>query len=44
LQAVKEADAAALASVVSRSQVSAILRHFQREESAVDASQTSGAQ
>jgi excinuclease ABC subunit C len=31
LQAVKEADAAALASVVSRPQADAILRHFQRE-------------
>ncbi len=32
LQAVKQADAAALASVVSRSQASAILRHFAKED------------
>ncbi len=43
LQAVKEADAAALTSVVSRPQAEAILRHFRRDESPAEASQLSGA-
>ena len=38
LQAVKEADAAALASVVNRSQADAILRHFRRDEMPAEAS------
>ena len=38
LQAVKEADAAALASVVSRSQADAILRHFRKDEMPAEAS------
>ena len=38
LQAVKEADAAALASVVSRSQADAILRHFRQDEMPAEAS------
>ncbi|MGA2371972.1 MAG: excinuclease ABC subunit UvrC [Candidatus Korobacteraceae bacterium] len=43
LQAVKAADAAALASVVSRSQAEAILHHFGKNEMAAEASQTTGA-
>jgi excinuclease ABC subunit C len=43
LQAVKEADAAALTSVVSRPQADAILRHFRSDESPAEASQFSGA-
>jgi len=39
LQAVKEADAAALASVVSRPQADAILRHFHRDEIPAGASE-----
>jgi excinuclease ABC subunit C len=42
LQAVKDADPAALASVVSRPQADAILRHFREDESVTEASQTSG--
>jgi excinuclease ABC subunit C len=38
LQAVKEADAAALAAVVSRSQADAILRHFRKDEMPAEAS------
>ena len=38
LQAVREADAAALASVVSRSQADAILRHFRKDEMPAEAS------
>ncbi len=38
LQAVKDADAAALASVVNRSQADAILRHFRRDEMPAEAS------
>jgi excinuclease ABC subunit C len=44
LQAVKEADAAALASVVSRPQVNAILRHFRGDEPPVETSQSAGAE
>ncbi len=44
LQAVKEADAAALASVVSRSQADAILRHFRQDEMPAEASLRSGAE
>jgi excinuclease ABC subunit C len=44
LQAVKEADAAALASVVSRPQVNAILRHFRGNEPLAGTSQSSGAE
>ncbi len=44
LQAVKAADAAALASVVSRSQAEAILRHFGKDQMAAAASQTTGAE
>ncbi len=44
LQAVKEADAAALASVVSRPQVDAILRHFRRDEPPLETSQNAGAE
>jgi excinuclease ABC subunit C len=44
LQAVKEADAAALASVVSRPQVDAILRHFRGNDPLPGTSQTSGAE
>ena len=44
LQAVKEADAAALASVVSRPQVDAILRHFRGDEPPVETSQSAGAE
>ncbi len=42
LQAVKEADAAALASVVSRPQASAILRHFHKDETVSEPSHRSG--
>ncbi len=42
LQAVKEADAASLASVLNRAQVNAILQHFHKDESLVEASQPSG--
>ena len=42
LQAVKEADAAALSSVVNRSQAEAILRHFRKDETALATSQISG--
>ena len=42
LQAVKEADVAALSSVVNRSQAEAILRHFRKDETALSASQVSG--
>jgi excinuclease ABC subunit C len=38
LQAVREADAAALASVVSRSQADAILQHFRKDEMPAEAS------
>jgi len=38
LQAVREADVAALASVVSRSQANAILRHFRKDEMPAEAS------
>ncbi len=38
LQAVKEADAAALASVVNRAQADAILRHFRKDETPVESS------
>ena len=38
LQAVKEADAAALASVLNRAQVNAILQHFRKDEAPADAS------
>jgi excinuclease ABC subunit C len=41
LQAVKEADAAALASVVSRPQADAILRYFRKDETPAHASQPS---
>jgi excinuclease ABC subunit C len=44
LQAVKEADAAALTSVVSRSQAEAILRHFRKDEMPSDASVKTGAE
>jgi excinuclease ABC subunit C len=44
LQAVKAADAAALASVVSRSQAEAILQHFGKDEMAAVASQTTEAE
>ena len=44
LQAVKEADAAALASVVSRPQADAILRHFRGNEPLAGTSQSSGAE
>ncbi|MGC2110155.1 MAG: excinuclease ABC subunit UvrC [Candidatus Korobacteraceae bacterium] len=43
LQAVKDADAAALASVVSRPQADAILRYFRKDESVPGTSQLSGA-
>jgi excinuclease ABC subunit C len=43
LQAVKEADAAALASVVSRPQVDAILRHFRGDEAPIGTSESAGA-
>ncbi len=43
LQAVKEADAASLASVLNRAQVGAILEHFHKDESLVETSQSSGA-
>jgi excinuclease ABC subunit C len=42
LQAVKDADPAALASVVSRPQADAILRHFREDESVTEASQAPG--
>ena len=42
LQAVKEADAASLASVLNRAQASAILQHFHKDESLVEASQPIG--
>jgi excinuclease ABC subunit C len=42
LQAVKEADAASLASVVSRAQVDAILRHFHGDGISAGASETVG--
>jgi excinuclease ABC subunit C len=42
LQAVKEADAASLASVLNRAQVGAILQHFHKDESLVESSQPSG--
>ncbi len=42
LQAVKEADAASLASVLNRAQVNAILQHFHKDESLLEASQPSG--
>jgi excinuclease ABC subunit C len=38
LQAVKEADAAALASVLNRAQVSAVLHHFHKDESILETS------
>ncbi|HUI84101.1 MAG TPA: excinuclease ABC subunit UvrC [Candidatus Binatia bacterium] len=40
LQAVREADAAALAAVVNRSQATAILRHFHGDQSPLQASQS----
>ncbi|HTV65212.1 MAG TPA: excinuclease ABC subunit UvrC [Bryocella sp.] len=42
LQAVKEADLAALKSVVNRAQAEAILRHFHKDEPALAASESSG--
>jgi excinuclease ABC subunit C len=42
LQAVKEADAASLASVLNRAQVNAILQHFHKDESVAEASELSG--
>jgi len=42
LQAVKEADVAALTSVVNRSQAKAILRHFRKDEAALSTSQVLG--
>jgi len=42
LQAVKDADEAALASVVNRAQANAILRHFRQDQSVPETSQTSG--
>ena len=39
LQAIKQADAAALSAVVNRSQAAAILQHFQGDASATDSSQ-----
>ncbi len=42
LQAVKEADAASLASVLNRVQANAILQHFHKDESAAEASEPSG--
>jgi excinuclease ABC subunit C len=44
LQAVKEADAAALASVVSRPQADAILRYFHRNEASPETSEPSVAE
>jgi len=44
LQAVKDADLAALTSVVSRAQAQAILRHFRKDEPALAASQVSGSE
>jgi excinuclease ABC subunit C len=38
LQAVKEADAAALASVLNRTQVSAVMQHFHKDESMLETS------
>jgi excinuclease ABC subunit C len=43
LQAVKDADLAALTSVVNRSQAQAILRHFRKDEPALAASEGKGA-
>jgi excinuclease ABC subunit C len=42
LQAVKEADAASLASVLNRAQASAILQYFHKDELVAEASQPSG--
>jgi excinuclease ABC subunit C len=42
LQAVKEADAAALASVLNRAQVESVLGHFHKDESLVETSQLPG--
>ena len=42
LQAVKEADAASLASVLNRTQVNAIFQHFHKDELLVESSQPSG--
>ena len=42
LQAVKEADAASLASVLNRAQANAILQHFHKDESLAEASEPSG--
>jgi excinuclease ABC subunit C len=39
LQAIKQADAAALSAVVNRSQANAILRHFHDDSSTADSSQ-----
>ena len=44
LQAVKEADAAALASVLNRTQVNAVLQHFHRDELPNQASDIAGAE
>jgi len=44
LQAVRQADAAALASVVNRSQADAILRHFRRDQMPAGASYSTGAE
>ncbi len=44
LKAVKEADAAALTSVVNKAQAEAILRHFRQDETTAVASQTSAAE
>jgi len=38
LQAVKEADAGALASVLNRAQVNAVLHHFHKDESILETS------
>ncbi len=42
LQAVKDADPAALTSVVNRTQAEAILRHFRKDDTAVATSESSG--
>jgi excinuclease ABC subunit C len=42
LQAVKEADASALASVLNRAQVNAVWQHFHKDESILETSETSG--
>jgi len=42
LQAVKDADAAALASVLNRAQLNAVLQHFHKDEMMLQTSETSG--